>query len=158
MTELVPIHIDFDIYKLIESERRAFDEPQYVALRRLLRLPEQLEGDRPETEKLTQEGRSWREGVVEIPHGTLARLEYDRGRQVYEGKFLDGLIVVGSRSFESLSEAARALAVTKKGKSPSLNGWKYWSAKLPGEQNWRTLWDLRQEAHAKITSKIKIHS
>ena len=33
------IEIDWDIHKLIEAERKGFDEPQYVALRRLLKLP-----------------------------------------------------------------------------------------------------------------------
>ena len=149
MTKLVPIEIDFDIHKLIEGERKGFDEPQYVALRRLLKLPDDRAVESVESATVG-EGRSWREGFVEIPHGALARMEYDRGRQVYEGKFLGGRIVVGSNSFESLSEAAKALAVSKKGNSPSLNGWKYWSVKLPGEHKWRTLWDLRVEAQKRI--------
>jgi hypothetical protein len=81
-------------------------------------------------------------------------MEYDRGRQVYEGKFLDGRIVVNGNSFESLSEAAKALAFTKKGHSPSLNGWKYWSAKLPGEDKWRSLWDMRNEARKRFKISI----
>jgi hypothetical protein len=149
MTKLVPIEIDFDIYKLIEGERKGFDEPQYIALRRLLKLPEKQIVEVVEAVPMG-EGRSWREGLVEVPHGALARMEYDRGRQVYEGKFLDGKIVVGGNSYESLSEAAKALAVSKKGASPSLNGWKYWSAKLPGEQKWRSLWDMRAEGSRKI--------
>jgi hypothetical protein len=153
MSKLVPIEIDFDIYKLIESERRGFEEPQYVALRRLMKLPDisSNESDEPPVET---NGRSWREGLVEIPHGSLARIEYDRGRQVYEGKFLDGRIVVNGSSFGSLSEGAKALAVTKRGKSPSLNGWKYWFAKLPGEEEWRSLWDMRAEAHKKLKFSI----
>ena len=149
MTKLMPIEIDFDIYKLIEGERKGFDESQYLALRRLLNLPEAQLAE-PVEEVPIGEGRSWREGLVEVPHGAFARMEYDRGRQVYEGRFLDGKIVVGGNSYESLSEAAKALAVSKKGDSPSLNGWKYWSAKLPGEHKWRSLWDMRNEGRKKI--------
>jgi hypothetical protein len=153
MEELVPIEIDFDIHKLIEAERRGFREPQYHALRRLLKLPAAQVSESSE-EAVAAHGRSWREGLVEVPHGSLARMEYDRGRQVYEGKFLDGRIVVKGNSYGSLSEAAKALAVTKKGRSPSLNGWKYWSAKLPGENKWRPLEDMRNEALKKLKISI----
>ena len=30
------IEIDYDIHRLIQLERRSFDEPEYIALRRLL--------------------------------------------------------------------------------------------------------------------------
>src|SRR5262245_36093186 len=104
MVQLVPIEIDFDIHKLIETERRGFDEPPYFALRRLLNLPE-TKPIKPSVLADSTQGRSWREGLVEIPHGSLARMEYDRGRQVYEGKFLEGRIVINGSQFESLSEA-----------------------------------------------------
>lgn len=149
MSKLVSMEIDFDIYKLIEAERRGFDEPQYLALRRILKLPEVSQSPKAE-QPVSESGRSWREGLVEIPHGALAKMEYDRGRQVYEGKFLDGRIVVGDKSFDSLSSAASALAISKRGDSPSLNGWKYWYALLPGEKNWRSLADMRAEAMGKL--------
>ena len=31
MTQLQKIEVDWDIYRLIDNERRGFDEPQYVA-------------------------------------------------------------------------------------------------------------------------------
>lgn len=75
-------------------------------------------------------------------------MEYDRGKQIYEGQFLNGklVVVVGGKplSFDSLSAASNALAVTKAGKNPSLNGWIYWHAKFPGETKWRLLDDLRR--------------
>lgn len=153
MKKLVPIEIDFDIYKLIEGERRGFEEPQYAALRRLLELPDILSSESNE-DCVETNGKSWREGIVEIPHGSFARMEYDRGRQVYEGKFLDGQIVVNGNCFDSLSEGAKVLAVTKKGNSPSLNGWKYWYARLPGERKWRSLWDIRADAQKKLKVSI----
>lgn len=142
--QLQKIEIDFDIHKLIEAERQTFEEPPYVALRRLLKLPpvstSQVTGhNEPE------QGIPFVQDGVSIPHGSLARMEYDRGRQVYEGQFLNGRLIVDGQSFDALSPAAVACAVTKKGRSTSLNGWNYWQAKFPGETKWRSLWDMREE-------------
>jgi len=139
--KLMPIEIDFEIHKAIEAERRGFEEPPFHALRRLLKL------DPPTptaNEQVALDGRPWREGLVEIPHGSDARMEYDRGRQIYEGKFLDGKLVAGGKVFSALSDAAKALAVTKKGTKPSLNGWLYWSVRFPGQRKWHRLDDLRR--------------
>lgn len=142
MPQLQKIEVDWEIYQLIEKERRSFDEEQYVALRRLLKL-----GD-PKPESLAERrerstGIPWsREGVT-VPHGSLAKMEYGRGAQVYEGQFLNGKLVVNGQTFDSLSEAANALATTRSGKKTSLNGWNYWQAKFPGETKWRLLNDMR---------------
>ena len=72
-------------------------------------------------------------------------MEYLRGSQVYEGRFLDGALVVDGQSYPSLSAAANALAVTKEGTKPSLNGWIYWQAKFPGEAKWRSLFEMREK-------------
>ncbi|MBY0511410.1 MAG: hypothetical protein K2P94_14815 [Rhodospirillaceae bacterium] len=141
--QLKSIDIDWDIYKLVEAERSSFDEPHYVALRRLLKLP--VPKASPATEVVG--GRPWIEDGVEVPHGSLARMEYLRGRQVYEGRFLDGKLVVNGKSYEALSAAASALAKTRKGESqPSLNGWLYWKAMFPGETEWRSLGAMRRSA------------
>lgn len=126
------IDIDADIYKLIEAERHGFDEPSYVALRRLLKLPEVSEGTRP-----------WSDEGVVIPHGSRARMEYARGSQVYEGRFLDGKLVVNGQEFGSLSAAANAVAVTKSGEKTSLNGWFYWKVQFLNETEWRSLHGMR---------------
>ncbi|MGO4837182.1 hypothetical protein AB4144_33530, partial [Rhizobiaceae sp. 2RAB30] len=89
------IDIDWDIHRMIEAERRGFDEPPHVALRRLLKLPPP-EPCSPEPAPVSS-GLAWREDNVEVPHGSDARMAYQRGRQVYEGKFLDGKLVIGGR-------------------------------------------------------------
>ena len=89
-------------------------------------------------------GQAWTDSGVTVPHGSLARMEYLRGSQVYEGQFLNGKLVVNGQSFDTLSSAADALAVTKDGKKPSLNGWLYWKARFPGETKWRSLNDMRR--------------
>lgn len=142
------IEIDFDIHKLIEAERRSFAEQPFQALRRLLGLPEKLEaetGSEPEPES----GRPWIEDGLVIPHGTVARMEYLRGSQKYEGKFLDGYLVVGGARYSSLSEAAGALAKTKDGRRPSLNGWNYWEVKTPGSDQWELMDHKRKRAQGK---------
>jgi hypothetical protein len=126
------IDIDADISRLIEAERHGFEEPSYVALRRLLKLPEVSANARPWTD----------EGVV-VPHGSRARMEYARGSQVYEGRFLDGKLVVNGQEYGSLSAAANAVAVTRNGEKTSLNGWFYWKVQFPNETEWRSLQDMR---------------
>lgn len=143
MPQLQSIEVDWDIYKMIETERRGFDEPPYKALRRLLKLP--ILADSPESDILT--GHPWIEDGVEVPHGSLACMEYLRGSQVYEGRFLDGKLVVNGKSYKTLSAAAAALARTKDGSSPSLNGWLYWKVKFPGETHWRSLNEMRSARH-----------
>lgn len=143
MQTLQKMDIDWDIHRLIEAERQGFDEPPYIALRRLLKLPapeRAASGGAP-----VQTGVPWVEDGVQVPHGSLARMEYQRGSQVYEGQFLDGKLVVNGNAYDTLSAAAGAVAKTKDGTSTSLNGWLYWSAKFPGENKWRKLRDMRRK-------------
>lgn len=134
------IEVDWEIYQMIEAERKGFHEPRYMALRRLLGLGVPAPAPEPTVQTLG-EGVPWtREGVT-VPHGTPARMEYNR--RSYEGEFLNGRLVVNGQKFETLSAAAKALAVTKEGKKASLDGWHYWKVKLPGEMEWRSLGDMR---------------
>jgi hypothetical protein len=146
------IEIDWDIHKLIEAERRGFDEPPYVALRRLLKLPApEIRQARPSAEV----GLAWTEEDVTVPHGSDARMEYERGAQVYEGKFLNGRLVVNGRSFKTLSAAASAFALTKDGSRTQLNGWNYWKVRFPGETKWRSLGEMRRQPNAETIEAMK---
>jgi hypothetical protein len=136
------IEIDWDIHKMIEAERQGFDEAPYLALRRLLKLPD----IKPDTTGKFEAGAGipWTEDGVSVPHGSLARMEYLRGIQVYEGRFINGRLVVNGQAFDTLSAAASALAVTKDGAKTRLNGWNYWLAQFPGEKKWRSLGGMRR--------------
>jgi hypothetical protein len=143
-----PIEIDFDIHKLIEAERRSFDEPVNDALRRLLNLPE-----RPSSEALVFETAvhrssplSWKAEGVELPHGTKLRMTYGRPKVTYEGVIDNGAWKFGSRVYASPSGAASGLAVTAKGKKTRLNGWEAWEVQRPGDQGWVELEGLRKQA------------
>lgn len=147
--KLRTIEIDFDIHKLIEADRTGFDEPEYVVLRRLLGLKPK-EVDIGETTSV--EGNPFIEDGVEVMHGSDARMRYQRGTQLFEGKFLDGKLVVGGNSYPTLSAAASDLARTKDGKRTSLNGWIYWEVKAPGTSRWKSMSDLREKVKYQLAN------
>jgi hypothetical protein len=137
------IEIDWDIHKMIEAERRGFEEFPYLALRRLLKLPPP-DPFTPQAIEVASGNLPWTEEGVVVPHGSDARMKYLRGSQIYEGRFLNGRLVVNGQSFDTLSAAASALAETKDGSKTNLNGWLYWKVKFPGETRWRSLSDMRR--------------
>jgi hypothetical protein len=155
------MEIDWDIHKLIESERKGFDEPPHLALRRLLNLPDQkphraLSSESPEAEAFTN-GVPWFDDGVKIPHGSKARMRYGHNKQEYFGEFLNGLLVVNGIPFDTLSKAANELARTKNGKTTQLNGWRYWEVQRPTDTNWILLGDLRDEARKELAKKVKFN-
>ena len=152
--DLKSIEIDFDIHKMIEAERRSFSEQPYLALRRLLKLPDVD----TEVDTVSPTGVPWQEDRVVIPHGSWARMEYGRGSQVYKGQFLNGALVVNGQRFKSLSAAASAVARTKDGGKASLNGWNYWQVQLPGSDQFRLLEYLRRKAHGKAMISPEHHA
>ncbi|MCC1495129.1 HNH endonuclease [Cognatishimia sp. F0-27] len=94
-------------------------------------------------------GTDYEQDGVVIPHGTPAKMEYQNGEQVYEGRFEDGVLMVNGLAYSSLSSAANALAVTKNGKKTNLNGWLYWKVLLPGDDHWTPVRSLRDRAESK---------
>jgi hypothetical protein len=139
MPEFTTIEIDFDVYKLIEAERRSFDESRIDALRRLLKLPPKpvvgtLNGSKPA-------GRAWSGEGVTLAHGTRLRMHYN-GRQ-HAGEIVDGKWLVEGKTFDSPSGAASGIAVTKRGKTTRLDGWIYWEILAPGDTAWTPIKALR---------------
>jgi hypothetical protein len=145
------IEIDFDIHKLIEAERRSFEERPNEALRRLLKLPELPKSvdqsntsgskhHKPAIRKLS-DSRSWQCDGVELPHGTLVRMRYN-GRE-HTGQIENGKWRVEGNLYDSPSGAASAVAVTRKGRKTRLDGWIYWEAKRPNDSRWRLIDRLR---------------
>ncbi len=140
---LRPIEIDFEIHKAIEAERRSFDEPEHVILRRLLKLGPST-GKAAETQA-KQSGVPWSGQGVVLPHGTPLRMAYN-GSQ-YTGEIDNGIWLVGGRRFISPSGATEAVAKTRAGKTVGLNGWQYWEANVDGA-GWKRLSDLRKKARS----------
>jgi hypothetical protein len=140
MTNFRSIEIDFDVHKLVENERRSFSESPNDALRRLLKLPHAKAESQSTAERISI-SRSWNDDEVKLEHGTALRMVYNK--RTYNGQIIDGAWVVEGRKFDSPSGAASGIALTKKGKSTKLDGWKYWYVKFPGTDTWTLLDDLR---------------
>jgi hypothetical protein len=138
------IEIDFQVHRLIELERRDFDEPENAALRRLLKLPQDESSKLPApafAAKTDSGGEAWFWKGVSLPHGTEARMNY--AGQIVRGVIENGRWQVNGMTYKSPSDAAGSSVVTKDGTRPSLNGWMYWEVKRPKDSGWRTLQSLK---------------
>jgi len=145
MSDYRTIQIDLDVHKLIEAERRSFDEPSLTALRRLLGLPEKLPTTPPGPSSISPEGgRPWSSKGVVLPHGTHLRMSYN-GR-THTGKIIDGKWHVEGNVYSSPSGAASDVAITKRGTKTSLDGWEYWEVKRPTDAHWVRLLELMPKA------------
>jgi hypothetical protein len=142
MQNMRSIEIDFDVHKLIEAERRGFDESENIALRRLLNLTSKgIEPSFAEKKPNQAVGRSWSGKGVELPHGTELRMSYNG--QKFFGSIEEGVWLVDGKKSSSPSDAAGSAATTKDGARPSLNGWVYWEVKRPSDARWRAIRSLK---------------
>lgn len=127
-TDTTSIEIDLDIYKLIQAERKSFDETDNEILRRLLKL-------RPrEVSDLEEGGLHIGYGVF-LPNGTLLKRKY-KG-VLYEAPVKEGKIWVKGKSFTSPSGAA--VEVT----GSAVNGWQFWAVQRPEEKTYPKLSALK---------------
>jgi len=133
------IAIDVDVHKTIEAERLSFDETENDVLRRILKISTPK---RVGPAIVEPDGRSWSSKGVTLPHGTMVRMEYNGVE--HNGAIVDGAWECGGSRFAGPSPAAAAVATTKAGGTPSLNGWIYWQAKLPGQSNWIAISKMRK--------------
>jgi len=143
MSETRSIEIDFDVHKRIETARESFSESPNDVLRRLLEIggsSKPLMSSPPRNA-----GRPWSGKGVLLPPGTQVRMEYN-GR-TYSGEILDGQWHVEGGVYGSPSAAAVGVAKKKSGEPvTSLDGWLYWSARLPGTANWVPMISMRKKA------------
>ena len=140
--EMKQIDIDFEVHQAIEAERRSFAEPANDALRRLLGIDSDQPDDDDRFESL--DDGAWSSKGVTLPKDTSLRMEYN-------GKLCRAFIRKGKWQtpkgiFNGPSPAAAAVAETRDGKKPVLNGWIYWRAKLPGTRKWVPIQELREQA------------
>ena len=164
------IGIDMELHRIIEMNRADFNEAPHEILKRILsaeasRVNESTvasvaakreenkaaavarEASQPQrrmpVHPAAGRGKAWEKDGAVVPHGSEARFVYGRGKQVIEGKFFDGRLVVDGMRFDNLSEAANAVASTRQGKKTRLNGWAYWQVKRPGDSDFRVMDELR---------------
>lgn len=159
-TRYRPIDIDFEVYQLIVIEKRGFDESDNEALRRLLGLvPDGKESQekRPElprscgsqptesgpghSDQRKEGGISWSGKDVVLPEGTRLRMTY--GGIEHNGTVVGGKWAVEGRRYNTPSQAASAVARTRRGGKTRLNGWKLWHVKRPSDTGWVSLDRLR---------------
>ncbi|WP_448579390.1 hypothetical protein [Thermaurantiacus sp.] len=141
MSTMHPVDIDLDVHKRIESERRSFEDTPNSILRRLLGIDQPPQAGAEPVLPSRPIGKAWSGKGVVLPHGTELRMEYngvEHGGRIEDGKWL-----VAGKKANGPSPAAAAVAVTKDGKTPSLNGWIYWQAKFPGTSKWVPIKELR---------------
>ena len=127
------IDISFDTYKQL-TLRRANETVTYDdVIRDLLKLP------RAEATMSGESGKKgWTYKGVTFPHGTDLRANY-KG-QLYTARIENGEWMQGGTTMNSPSEAAHAVTST------SINGWSFWEARFPGENDWKPIKWLRRPA------------
>lgn len=130
MQHFKTIEIDLDVYKRIEEHRESFDQSENDILRRLLDLEEQpvkmVRGNKT--------GLNVGDGVV-LPDGTQLRKKY-KG-QLYEVAVTNGRIIYNGKGYTSPSGAAVAIT------GSPVNGWRFWEVKMPDDDEYRLLAELR---------------
>jgi len=125
------IEIDFDIHKLIETNRLGFEESANDVLRRLLGLEVQSKAKTVSSEGVAT--KIWRKGAVALPSGTKLKMEHNGESyfaEIVNGDWIDEF----GEKHRSASGAANALA--RKNSQTTLNGKIYWYINLPGDSAW----------------------
>lgn len=135
------IAVDLDVFKALTARIQAAGLTHNDVLRELLSLdsPVEYEGAGSNVfERFADQlarsqhgGQFYSRGLV-LPDGTELRARY-KGQQftakIAGGKWLDAADV------EHSSPSAAASAIT----GTTVNGWRFWEARRPGEQIWRRL-------------------
>ena len=125
------IEIDFDVFKEITLRRKSEATSPNDVIRELLKLePPQKEAV---SDNLSE--KPWMAKGVVFPPGTKFRATH-KG-QVYYAIVENGALVHNNKKFSSPSAAA--VAITEN----SVNGWVFWECKMPGEERWQIIKNLR---------------
>jgi hypothetical protein len=135
------IEIDFDVLKEITVRRKHAGITPNDVLRDVFGLE-------PRQDSLTQKAQSGKPWVVKgvvFPHGTEFRSSY-KG-QMYYARVDNGSLLLNEKKFSSPSAAA--MSITKN----SINGWKFWECKLPGNHNWQIIIALRKDIMARTLER-----
>ena len=128
------IYVDFDVFKAITARRASEDVTENEVLRQVFGLqagPEKAAGD-------TRHRRGdWVTKGIRFPHGTQLRGKYKGREHIAEVK--DGALLLNGKRYDSPSAAAMAITT-----SP-VNGWVFWEVKVPGQDEWRPMKQLRRQ-------------
>jgi hypothetical protein len=125
------IEIDFDVFKEITLRRKTEDITPNDVLREVFGLGISQGSDLPKSDG----GNPWVVKGVIFPQGTEFRAAH-KGH-IYFGKVEDGSLVINGQRFSSPSLAAVSIT------GNSVNGWRFWESKMPGQRNWQKIDNLR---------------
>ncbi len=128
------IEVDFEVLKALFNRRLSESVTYNDVLRTLLGLKSAV--STPAVSSVSaSHSNDWISKGVRFPVGTEFRANY-KG-QTYLGKVEGGALFTRGRSFHSPSQAAVFIT------NNSVNGWIFWEARRPGEENWRILKSFR---------------
>lgn len=129
------IDVDFDVFKALTLRRPNESVTENDVLRQLLGLP-------PNAGKVgapigAPSSGDWITKGVRFPVGTEFRANH-KG-QLILGKVESGGLMIGENRFDSPSSAAVSIT------GNSVNGWRFWECRLPGQTSWRLIDSLRKK-------------
>ena len=134
------IDVDLDVFKGLTARILAEGQDHNDVLRDLLGLDSPIEADQPESHfsliadvlsKPAATSGFYSRGLL-LPNGTKLRARY-KGSQYFATIVDDNWIDSSGGQHASPSAAAKAITET------SVNGWRFWEAKRPGDLAWRRL-------------------
>jgi hypothetical protein len=126
---MATIDVDFEVYKELTVRRPTESTSYNEVIRKLLGLNSQP------TAVLNNGPQAWEYKGVHFPNGTDFRANY-KGR-TYLAKVEDGTLIYDGSPMNSPSKASHAVT------GNSVNGWKFWECRLPGQSKWRSIEALR---------------
>lgn len=129
---MTTIEVDFDVYKELTVRRQSESDTYNDVIRRLLKL-----GEAPVPKLNAARKGAYFKGVL-FPEGTLFRATY-KGR-TYTAEIKDGNWV-GEDNERRASPSEAAVKIT----CNSVNGWRFWQCKRPGDLGWQVMDRLRPE-------------
>lgn len=121
------IEVDFDVFKALTSRRPTESTTYNDVLREVLGLQR---SPLPQG-SVVPRGSAWEVKGKSFPAGTEFRAKH-KGKE-YAGRVEGGALVVQGKRFDSPSPAAMAITGT------SVNGWRFWECKRPGDATWRLM-------------------
>ena len=128
------IEIDFDVFKALTMRRDSEEVSYNDVLREMLGLEKKSKQDTSNAVAAADD--VWVTKGVRFPNGTEFRAKY-KG-QTYRGKVQNCCLVVDGKRFDSPSPAA--IDIT----GNSVNGWRFWECRLPGDSSWQMIQSLKK--------------
>ena len=124
---MATIEVDFDVFKELTVRRKTEATTYNDVIRELLKLPPVMAGQSART--VNGRGPGWVQKGITFPNGTEFRATY-KGR-TYVAQVSDNQMILDGEAMNSFSEAAKHVTHN------SVNGWRFWEYRFPGEIEWR---------------------